>query len=73
MSRWCIVYCICVLTYIFAIGLWSCPATTGTRPTPCNSFSFTDIDDYRGVLFAGYLLGGVSSNDTYLMDLQLMV
>ena len=54
-------------------GLWSCPATTGTRSAPRSSFSFTEIDDHRGVLFAGLLSGGVHSNDTYLVDLQLMV
>ena len=54
-------------------GVWSCPATTGERPPPCSSFTFTAIDDRRAVLFGGGNGEQGRMNDVYIIDLHTMV
>lgn len=54
------------------IGKWYSPPTTGSRPPPCAYFSFTAINDYQGVLFAGKQIHG-RSNDCFLLNIKSMV
>ena len=42
-----------IIALTVCTGVWSCPATTGDRPPPCAGFTFTTVDDRRGVLFGG--------------------
>ena len=56
----------------FFIGKWSSPTISGTRPPPCNAFSFTQIDDHRAVLFGGRQHEG-RTNDVYIFDMTRMV
>ena len=53
---------------------WSIPTTTGPRPPPCESFSFTAVSDHLTVLFGGLQLGhGGRVNNVYLIDFDIMV
>ena len=55
-------------------GKWSSPVTTGPRPPPCSSFSFTAINNHQAVLFGGGQPGhGGRVSDCYLMDFESMV
>ena len=63
----------CSLIFMcFLSGTWSSPTITGTRPPPCQNFSFTMVDESHAVLF-----GGSSdsrwTNDVYMLDLSRMV
>ena len=58
-------------TLIFA-GKWSSPLTTGSRPPPCSSFSFTSINNHQAVLFGGNQQGR-RVNDCFLIDFESMV
>ena len=46
---------------------------TGTRPPPCDDFSFTMVDESHAVLFGGYHSGPGRTNDVYMLDLSRMV
>ena len=55
-------------------GKWSIPTTTGPRPPPCSSFSFTVISDHIAVLFGGYQRGRRGTvSDCYVMNFETMV
>ena len=56
----------------FFTGKWSSPTISGTRPLPCNGFSFTWIDDHHAVLFGGRQHEG-RNNDVYIFDMTRMV
>ena len=58
---------------ISTAGVWSCPATTGDRPLPCDSLTFTAVDDRRAVLFGGYNKEQGDMNDVFIIDLSIMV
>ena len=58
---------------ISTAGVWSCPATTGERPPPCSSFTFTVVDDRRAVMFEGVNGEKGQMNDVYIIDLSTMV
>ena len=45
---------------------------TGTRPPPCEYFSFTMVDESHAVLFGGSSDSG-RTNDVYMLDLSRMV
>ena len=45
---------------------------TGTRPPPCQDFSFTMVDESHAVLFGG-VSGSGKTNDVYMLDLSRMV
>ena len=57
---------------ILYIEKWSFPTISGTRPPPCNFFSFTRIDDHRAVLFGGKQHER-RTNDVYIFDMTRMV
>ena len=46
---------------------------TGTRPPPCQDFSFTMVDESHAVLFGGDHSGSGRTNDVYMLDLSRMV
>ena len=46
---------------------------TGTRPPPCNHFSFTMVDESHAVLFGGFQSDSGRTNDVYMLDLSRMV
>ena len=54
-------------------GTWSSPTVTGTRPPPCEYFSFTMVDESHAVLFGGVHSGSGYTNDVYMLDLSRMV
>ena len=54
-------------------GVWSCPATTGERPPPGSSFTFTAVDHRRAVVFGGGNEEQGHMNDVYIIDLFTMV
>ena len=58
---------------ISTAGVWSCPATTGDRPSPCSGLTFTAVDDRRAVLFGGYNGEQGRMNDIFIIDLSTMV
>ena len=58
---------------ISTAGVWSCPATTGDRPPPCASFTFTAVDDRRAVLFGGFNEEQGRMTDVFIIDLTTMV
>ena len=59
---------------LFLSGVWSCPATTGERPPPCDALTFTAVDDRRAVVFGGYSGEHQSLlNNVYIIDLSTMV
>ena len=58
---------------ISTVGVWSCPATTGDRPLPCDGLTFTTVDDRRAVLFGGYNKEQGDMNDVFIIDLSTMV
>ena len=60
---------------MITLGTWSSPKVSGTRPPPCSAFSFTMIDDHHAVLFGGVQFDGGKkwTNDTYILDLKIMV
>ena len=79
----CVCVCVCVsqciqlrIMYVpmcCTAGVWSCPATTGERPPPCDYFTFTAVDDRRAVLVGGYNRAQGRMNDVYIIDLPTMV
>ena len=58
---------------VMLLGKWSSPQTTGKRPPPCSTFSFTMVDDHRAVLFGGFQGGKGRTKDVYILDLRSMV
>ena len=58
---------------ISTAGVWSCPATTGDRPPPCNALTFTAVDHRRAILFGGFNGQQRRMNDVYIIDLSTMV
>ena len=60
------------MSFSLSAGKWSIPATTGCRPSPCATFSFTAISDHRAVQFGGKQPGGRVS-DCYVVDFKTMV
>ena len=58
---------------ISTAGVWSCPATTGDRPPPCDGVTFTAVNDRRTVLFGGYNGQQGRMNDVFIIDLSTMV
>ena len=71
----CLIVYMCKIIYVtFTAGVWSCPATTGERPPPCDAFTFTAIDDRKTVLFGGYsTIDWRRMNDVYIIDFHTMV
>ena len=53
-------------------GMWLVPATIGDKPPPCAFFSYTAVDSYRAVLFAG-IQSGHTVNDAYILNHRIMV
>ena len=64
--------CPIIMALTVCAGVWSCCATTGDRPPPCSGFTFTAVDDRRGVLFGGKNEMG-RMNSVYNIDLLTMV
>ena len=64
----------CYVPFPYYTGVWSCPATSGERPPPCDAFTFTAVDCRRVVAFGGY--SGEHHrlmNDIYILDLSTLV
>ena len=53
-------------------GVWSAQPTTGEKPPPLESHSFTKIDQHRAVVFGGFT-GNKETNDTYVLDMETWV
>jgi len=51
---------------------WSNQPTTGEKPPPLASLSFTKVDHHRAVLFGGYT-GSYKVNDAYVLDMEKWV
>ena len=62
-----------IVSSIFTAGVWSCPATTGERPPPCSTHTFTAVDDRRAVVFGGFNEEQGKMNDVFIIDLSTMV
>ena len=60
------------MSFSLSAGKWSIPTTTGCRPPPCATFSFTAISDHLAVQFGGKQPGGRVS-DCYVVDFKTMV
>ena len=58
---------------ISTAGVWSCPDTTGDRPPPCSTLTFTAVDDRRAVLFGGFNGEQGRMNDVFIINLSTMV
>ena len=58
---------------MFTSGLWSSPVITGTKPHPCDEFSFLKVSNSIVVLFGGYNMVEGSSDQLYTLDLNNMV
>ena len=59
-------------TLLLFAGTWSSPPTSGTRPPPCSSFSFTAVNNHQAVLFGGNQRGH-RIKDCFLIDFESMV
>ena len=68
-----IVYMCKIICVTFTAGVWSCPATTGERPSPCSDFTFTPIDGRKAVWFGGQNIDRGRMNDVYIIDFHTMV
>ncbi len=53
-------------------GVWSSRELKGERPPPCDSFTFTKLDQHRAVLFGGRQPNH-RVNDVYVFDFRNMV
>ena len=62
-----------IVSSVFTAGVWSCPATTGERPPPCATHTFTAVDDRRAVVFGGKNEEQGRMNDVFIIDLSTMV
>lgn len=52
-------------------GSWECPSTTGSRPPPCQGFTFTLVDADRVILFGGFQPSTRRRvNDVYILNLH---
>ena len=52
-------------------GVWAEQPTTGEKPPPLSSHTFTQVDHHRAVLFGGWT--GRRINDTYILDMKTWV
>ena len=62
-----------VSTASASAGKWSSPTTTGPRPPPSASFTFTAVNHHKAVYFGGIQPGRGTVNDLYVIDFDTMV
>ena len=55
-----------------SLGVWSVQATTGEKPPPRSTYTFTKIDHHRAVVFGGGT-GTKALNDAYVLDMEKWV
>jgi hypothetical protein len=58
--------------YNLSESVWRCPATTGERPPPRSSHTFTAVDDRRAVVCGGSNGEQRQMNDVFIIDLSTM-
>ena len=51
-------------------GEWSSPNFTGQPPPPCDSFTFTSVDERKAALFGGMSGSGAISDDLLIVELS---
>ena len=58
-----------MLTLHVSTGEWSSPNITGQPPSPCSSFTLTQVGERRAALFGGQS-GSESLSDLFVVELS---